>query len=356
MLRYIISGFIGIFISLNMNAGIIAGEIFYKWLNGYTYEVKLCLYSEIGSASLPERCQDTIDFGDGTSAVVLRSNGPIAGCSPAHDGIPITPYIKYSEYIATHTYPGAGTYYIHNSIYTKRDSSIINIPNSINQDLHLEAMLVIPSFGVTHNTSPNYNNIPILDGCLNGNCFNFNSVGNDADGDSLSYEILPCSGVSGYTYPNAGTSGTYSIQATNGLLSWCNPQFQGKYNTLINIKQWQNDSSGNYQLIGYSQRDVRFVVNTCTGIHDVSILNEMVTVSPNPFLNEIKIQFNQTNNVRHRISLLDVTGRILTSYNSYDTEHLMTINLSPINLSKGIYFLKINDEKGNVLFKKIMKQ
>lgn len=356
MLRYTTSGFIGIFISLNMNAGIIAGEIFYKWLNGYTYEVKLCLYSDIGSTSLTEYCEDTIYFGDGTSAVVLRSNGPIGSCSPAHDGIPITPYIKYSEYITTHTFPGTGTYYIHNSLNIKRDSSIFNIPNSINQIFHIEAMLTIPVFGVNHNTSPNYNNIPILDGCLDGNCFHFNSIGNDADGDSLSYEILPCNGVPGYTYPYAGTSGTYSIQSANGILDWCNPQFQGKYNTLINIKQWRNDGSGNYQLIGYSQRDVRFVVNTCTGIHDVSILNEMVTVSPNPFLNEIKIQFNPTNNARHQITLLDVTGRALTSFNSYDTEHSITVNLSPLNLSKGIYFLKINDEKGNVLFKKIMKQ
>ena len=43
-----------------------AGEITYKWLFGYTYEIKVTTYTNINGTNLADRCEDTVYFGDGT--------------------------------------------------------------------------------------------------------------------------------------------------------------------------------------------------------------------------------------------------------------------------------------------------
>ena len=90
-----------------------AGEITYKWLFGYTYQIKITTYTNIGSTGLADRCEDTLHFGDGTTAVVLRSNGGSGLCSfPAKDGVPLPGgTIKLNEYVTNH--PEKGRYKKH---------------------------------------------------------------------------------------------------------------------------------------------------------------------------------------------------------------------------------------------------
>lgn len=245
-----------------------AGEITYKWLFGYTYQVKVTTYTNIGGSNLADRCEDTVYFGDGARAVVLRSNGFCGGtCSPACEGQPLTGNtIKLNEYVTTHTYPGPGNYKI-SMEDPNRNAGVINIPNSVNQVFYIESFLVIPTFGSGKNSSPVLTFPPIDNGCV-GKCFLHNPGAYDLDGDSISYELTTSRGSGGttcpgYTYPTTG-GGTYNVNATTGTLTWCTPQLQGEYNLAMIIKEWRKDDGGDYYLVGYILRDLQVDVGSCS--------------------------------------------------------------------------------------------
>lgn len=243
-----------------------AGEITYKWLYGYTYEIKVTTYTNIGSSGLADRCEDTVYFGDGTRAVVLRSNGGTTLCPPtARDGVPISTTIKLNEYITTHTYGGPGSYKI-SMTDPNRNAGVINLPNSVNQVFYIESYLVISTFSGP-NSSPILSFPPIDKGCV-GHCFYHNPGAYDLDGDSLSYELTDCRGtggipIAGYSYPATGGGGTYNINSISGTLSWCVPQLQGEYNLAFIIKEWRKNADGEYKLVGYILRDLQVDVGTC---------------------------------------------------------------------------------------------
>lgn len=244
-----------------------AGEITYKWLYGYTYQIKVTTYTNIGSANLADRCEDTVYFGDGARAVVLRSNGPCTGPCAGCEGDPLPGNtIKLNEYVTTHTYPGPGNYKI-TMEDPNRNAGVINIPNSVNQVFYIESFLVIPTFGSGKNSSPVLTFPPIDNGCV-GKCFLHNPGAYDLDGDSISYELTTCRGHNGatcpgYTFPTTG-GGVYDVNATTGTLTWCTPQMQGEYNLAMIIREWRKDDGGDYFLVGYILRDLQVDVGSCS--------------------------------------------------------------------------------------------
>ena len=250
-----------------------AGEITYKWLYGYTYQIKITTYTNIGSTGLADRCEDTLHFGDGTTAVVLRSNGGSGLCSfPAKDGVPLPGgTIKLNEYVTNHTYSGPGNYLIWMED-PNRNAGVINLPNSVNQVFYIESYLVISTFSGANN-SPVLSFPPIDKGCV-GHCFFHNPGAYDLDGDSLSYELSNCRGsggtpIVGYTYPTTGGAGIYSINPISGTLTWCVPQLQGEYNLALIIKEWRKTLDGNRVLVGYVLRDLQVDVGTCNNNNPV---------------------------------------------------------------------------------------
>ncbi len=336
-----------------------AGEITYKWLSGYTYEIKVVIFTDIAGTNMPDRCIDTLYFGDGTSAIVLRSNGPIGGCSPAHEGVPINASTKLNEYITNHTYPGPGNYKI-STEDPNRTAGIINIPNSVNQNFYLESFLVIPTFGTGGNTSPNFNHIPLDTGYVN-QCFYYNPEAFDIDDDSISYELTYCRGTmginnSGYTFPTNG-GGMFSLDSLTGILTWCTPQLQGDYNVATIIKEWRKDGSGNYFMIGYVLRDAQFAVSSFAGLNDIKVQNHEASITPNPFNDILTISFNQNLNESFNLELLDITGRKIKTVAeniSLDKKNTLTLKLETI--TQGIYFLKITGNNNTSITKKIIKQ
>lgn len=256
-----------------------AGEITYKWLFGYTYEIKVTTYTNIGGSNLADRCEDTVYFGDGARALVLRSNGPIGNCSPAHDGIPLNPSIKLNEYVTTHSYPGPGNYLI-SMEDPNRNAGIINLPNSVNQVFYIESFLVIPTFGTGKNNSPVLTFPPIDNGCVT-QCFYHNPGAYDIDGDSISYELTACKGslgatCPGYSYP-ATSGGTFNLDSLTGTLTWCSPQLQGEYNMAILIKEWRMDAAGTYFLVGYIERDMQVDITSCSNVPPHILFNNLDT-------------------------------------------------------------------------------
>jgi hypothetical protein len=343
------------FIYSKINAGYHAGNITYSWLYGYTYQIKLTTFTGIGGGLFNDYCQDTLCFGDGTGALLLRSNGPIVGCAPAHDGVPINPNINLNEYVTTHSYPGPGNYTICFE-GQNRNAGVINIPNSVNNSISFFSLLVIPAFGSGKNNSSVFANHPISNGCLNNGCFTYNPSATDPDGDSLSYEIAPCKGTGGiitpgYTYPSTGAGGTFSINTVSGTLIWCNPQIQGDYNVVVKITEWRKDDDGNYYTIGYVERDTELSVSNCTSINEEKLQENNVTIFPNPTNNFTTIQLSSKE--KYSFQLYDMAGKLLSVQNCSNTSSYI-LNIE--NFAEGIYFLKITGNDNSTITKKIIKQ
>lgn len=257
-----------------------AGEITYKWLSGLTYEFTLVTYTDDGP-SIADRCKLTIHFGDGDSAQCFRINGlPDSGgdCGPGSFlGQVLSPGFKKNVYKATHTYLGPGTFRIY-MFDRNRNQGVINVPNSVDQPFYLESWLSIGLFS-GHNNSPVLTVIPLDKACL-GMCYLHNPGAYDPDGDSLSYELVTCKGedpftsqigvtIPGYSYPDPGSGGTYTINAGDGTLTWCVPQENGEFNAAFIIKEWRKNFDGDYKLVGYVMRDMQIVVGPCNNLAPV---------------------------------------------------------------------------------------
>ena len=254
-----------------------AGEITYKWLGGYTYSITLTYYTDDGP-SIADRCKMTIYFGDGDSCQALRENGApdvsTAACPTSFKGviISVNPTVKKNIYSCTHTYPGGSGIYKMYVFDRNRNSGIINIPNSVNEPFYIESILVINSF-LGPNSSSVLSIPPIDQGVLN-KCFYHNAGAYDIDGDSLSYELIMCKGensvgqigatIPGYAYPPAGATGSFSIDAVTGTISWCTTQQPGEYNIAFLIKEWRTPCGGSPSLVGYVTRDMQVIVSNST--------------------------------------------------------------------------------------------
>lgn len=243
----------------------IAGEITVRCTGGLTYEVSVTTYTN--SLSPADRCELTVDWGDGIQTIVQRSNGPsISGC--AFGGEDLTslgyPNTKKNIYIGQHTYfgpSGPGGYNI--AIRDpNRIAGINNIPNSVNVPFYLQTNIYVdPTIGC--NSTPVLSTIPLDKACL-GHCYYHNPGASDPDGDSLSYSIGPCLDTTGL--PIAGYSMIpATIDALTGDLSWCSPTQAGKYNLVIYIDEWKKFPNGTSVKIGTVLRDMSIdVIANCS--------------------------------------------------------------------------------------------
>jgi len=222
-----------------------AGEITYKHISGLTYEIRLITYTYHPSPA--DRPELTIDWGDGTDEIL-----------PRIQKVFLPNNIDYNVYKGTHTYGGQGVFTI-SMTDPNRNAGIVNIPNSVYVPFYIETKLKINPF-IGYNSSPVLLNPPIDNGCV-GSPFLHNPGAYDADGDSISYELVPCmqgknSPIIGYTYPTASQS--FSIDPITGTLSWINPTKQGEYNVAILIREWRNGVE-----LGSIIRDMQITILAC---------------------------------------------------------------------------------------------
>jgi len=239
-----------------------AGEITYKLLFGYTYEIIVTTYTNTNNTNA-DRCYDTVYFGDGTSEALPRINGVLANlCGNAiGDGVMIAQFIKLNIYKTTHTFPGPSCYTITMGD-PNRNAGVLNMSQSQDQPFFIVSELCIGTF-LGGNSSPILTNPPIDDACV-GHCFIHNAGAYDIDGDSLSYELTNCLAglgqvVFGFSFP-AGIT----IDPLSGDFKWCNPTVIGMYNFAFIIKEWRKDADGVYHEVGYVERDMQVTVGACT--------------------------------------------------------------------------------------------
>lgn len=204
-----------------------AGEITYKQIGQYKYEITLITYTYTKAPA--DRPEIDLYFGDGTSATVSR-------IEPVY----LPDDYKKNTYIVEHTYPGPGTFII-TFEDRNRNEGVRNIPNSVNIMFALKTILQInPNLG--ENNTPVMLNPP-HDKAAKGLVFIHNPNAFDPDGDSLSYKLAICLGndaqpIENYKYPEASVS--ISVDSISGDLIWDSPVYLGIYNIAIEIEEWRS--------------------------------------------------------------------------------------------------------------------
>lgn len=255
----------------------IAGEITVRCTGANTYEATITTYTN--SQSNADRCSLTINWGDGTTSELDRTGGPLnpSVCpSPQTDGVPIPGYpnTKKNLYIGTHVYPGPGVYKISMSD-PNRVAGIDNIQNSVNTAFYIETEIIIsPLFGC--NSTPVFTSIPLDKACVN-HCFYHSPGAVDPDNDSLSYAIGPPLDTTGLPFspfiavmPDApctsntphGAGGVMTIDPVTGIMSWCSPTCQGKFNVDVIVYEWKKVGTS-WVNAGYTIREMQIDVATC---------------------------------------------------------------------------------------------
>ncbi len=236
-----------------------AGEITFKYISALTYEITIVTYSYAPSPA--DRYELTINWGDNTSTVLPRSNGPTNQLG--HTGEIVGPDLKKNLYVGVHTFPGAATYHI-TLEDPNRNYGVQNIPNSVEVPLFIETQLIINPF-IGNNSSPQLSLPPIDQGCVN-QPFLHNPGAYDPDGDSLSFRLVTCRGangenIPGFQLPNqvgANVGGSFTINSSTGEILWQNPEMQGEYNIAFLIEEWRNGLK-----IGFITRDMQITIVTC---------------------------------------------------------------------------------------------
>lgn len=226
-----------------------AGEITYKHISGFTYEITVTTY--VKESSPADRPNLEIFWGDGSS---LDSIPRISVTSLGND-------IAKNIYTENHTYPGASPIpYIIRIEDPNRNAGVINIPNSVNVVFYIESALIInPFLGV--NNSPILLNPPVDNACV-GKIYIHNPGAWDVDGDSLFYSLQESKQtngdpIPGYTFPQ--TSNYININGVTGDLVWDSPISIGEYNVSIRIEEYRNGIK-----IGSILRDMQVTVSVCS--------------------------------------------------------------------------------------------
>lgn len=203
-----------------------AGEITYKQLSAYTFEVTVTTYTY--TLANTDRPRLEVQWGDGLVTTVKRVQE-----------VYLPDNYKKNIYVAEHSYPGPGTYKLLVQD-PNRNYGVLNIPNSVNTVFSISTTLVVnPEIGI--NQTPVLLNPPLNNAALN-RLFVHNAAAYDPDGDSLSYELSVCTGengnpVDGYELPPA-TNDLY-FDVDRGNFVWDKPAEEGKFNVALAISEWR---------------------------------------------------------------------------------------------------------------------
>ncbi len=239
-----------------------AGEITYKYISGFTYEVTITTYTRDVAA---DRCELELFWGDGTRSTLPRVNGLLTGkCNPNGMGVMIENDIKKNIYVGRHTYATPGLYDL-SFEDPNRNAGINNIPQSVSVPFFLKSQLVVDA-GLAGNSSPILLNPPIDDGCLNRK-FEHNPGAFDPDGDSLSYDLVETRGAGGAIIPSTYdpnlVQDSVRINSTSGDLYWDVPKNVGQFNFAIEISEWRRNGQRQWVKIGYITRDLQVNIDNC---------------------------------------------------------------------------------------------
>ncbi|NNC81945.1 MAG: gliding motility-associated C-terminal domain-containing protein, partial [Flavobacteriales bacterium] len=239
-----------------------AGEITYKHIEGFTYEVTIRTCTDISSPNNADRIFMPIDWGH----VIGPGNNSNDSIERTEEIIVIPNSIKENYYVTTHTFPGPGQYRLY-SEDPNRNAGVNNIPGSVDQIFSITTWLYIyADTALSSNNSVQLLTPPKEDGCV-GRLWSHGVAAFDEDGDSLAFELIPCTGgngqvVPGYAFPDdwpdPGSNGVMEFDQQFGIVTWDTPLLAGLYNIAIRITEYRFGF-----IVGSVVRDMQIEIGTC---------------------------------------------------------------------------------------------
>lgn len=239
-----------------------AGEITYRWLGGLQYEATITTYTR-NCTNCADRCSLRLNWGDGSSDELIRSNGPNRLCPGGGAGEVISNGIKKNIYRGTHTYASSGSYTLWFED-PNRNGGVTNIPNSIEVPFYVQSELtILPGLGP--NSSPVLTNPPVEEGCTDRR-FEHSAGAYDPDGDSLGYRLVLSRTTGGdeitTIYDPQYVRDSVEINS-NGQLIWDVPQQVGQFNFAFQIIEYRKNSRGQWVRMGSVTRDMQVDIDAC---------------------------------------------------------------------------------------------
>ncbi len=288
---------------INARANHLVGmDFYYTWVSGNTYKITLIAYGDCGSGpggafgALPTNTPEVYVYNGGTLITTLH-----LAIEPPSTGVEITPVcpaditltqctdiaytipgIKKFVYSTDYTVTSPSAYwrflFTGNLVgsFAGRALTITNIPSPPSSTIQLVDTL---NNTVTHNSNPVLTNIPTPFFCL-ANPDNYNPGAVDPDGDSLSFFLVPgqdgtstsapgglVSYVPPFTGANPLATSSFSFDPHTGQIAF-NPSALQRSLVVYNIEEYHSG-----QLRGTSQREMTFLVQTCTNIPPTGVLS-----------------------------------------------------------------------------------
>lgn len=143
-------------------------------------------------------------------------------------------------------------------------------------------------------------------------------------------------GFTSYLWQDNSTANTFFVQGSvMGI---------GTYNINVTVGNVNNC---------FTSDSIVVIIDPCTGINET--WSNAVNIYPNPTQDVIFIEFNQAETDNYELSLVDIHGRLILSEKVINTNGTSLKALNIKDISKGIYFLKLQTEH-NVSSYKIILQ
>lgn len=112
----------------------------------------------------------------------------------------------------------------------------------------------------------------------------------------------------------------------------------------------QNTPAQTATLYAYTTCTTNVAMNCSTvGMNELTHNSIISEVYPNPSENDMTIVF-ENSNTTHKIELYDITGKVVSSYNTENSNFKISKN----NFASGLYFLKVSNKQGESTTQKVI--
>jgi hypothetical protein len=330
----------------------LSGYISLQYISGTTYKVTVTDYA-LGNPANDGACGTYADldtlrlyYGDGTSALLYRSNGNTYPPDTIPGGVAVCTCSKVNIFTSQHTFPGTGSYHIWFN-GGARIANLTNIPNSSNNDMIISNTL---SLGIAGDSIafPVITNTPLCSYGCPAECYAFSPGVTAPAGDSLSYSLANINAL-GYFIPK-----NVILDSVAGNLSWCNPGSVGIYNFAMKIITYKAIIvSGEKYRVPVDTEEMEFqttIQSTCpAGINEITNSGGY-TIYPNPANNIVSIKGTDENS--KLVTIYNIVGQAVITRKEEQGE--FSINTS--GLANGIYFVYIKEVSGRNCTLKLVKE
>ena len=242
-----------------------AADIFADRIGEMTYQITIFVYSDVATTSIAD--------GGAGNIPVSPASVLVGGESfevPRTSFVPIGNNTLMHVFTFEHTFPAvnAGFTIAYNGL--TRNAGIVNIGTpSDASSLYVETFVFIDAFSQI-NSTPILFNPPIDVGAV-GEVYTHNPGAFDADGDSLSFQLLTPqeslpftntnatpTDVPGYRFLDDPTLGgaTFSLDPLTGDIVWDAPSQPGEYNIAFMVEEFRNGVR-----IGFVVRDMQIIIS-----------------------------------------------------------------------------------------------